>query len=133
MGNNGYRCPEDKLLKGEGTITRFNFFVGKGAAIGGSGCIDGDHDEVLVNYANLFFGHVRPRQVDGFDTYEGVRVKYVALPANQALGFSLAKAIMVEPIENGGSNGDDHRGNRVSRRKERPSKIGDPRYAGGTD
>ncbi|OGN27465.1 MAG: hypothetical protein A2758_00060 [Candidatus Zambryskibacteria bacterium RIFCSPHIGHO2_01_FULL_49_18] len=133
MGNNGYRCPEDKLLKGEGVITRFNVFVGRVASIGGSGCIEGEHGEVLVNFANLFFGHVRPRQVDGFDTYEGIRVKYVALPVNRALGFSLAKAIRVEPIENGDSNSDDHRNNRVSRRKERPSKIGDPRFTGGTD
>lgn len=144
MSSNANRCPEDKLLKGEGTITQFNIFVGRGAAIGGSGVINGEHGDVRVNYANLFFGHIRPRQVDGQDTYEGVRVKYLALPASE--NFSQPKAIKLESAE----NGSNHESNRVDQesghrdsengrrdnhgaRKERPNKIGDPRFAGGRD
>lgn len=138
MGSNVNRCPEEKLLKGEGTITRFNVFVGRGASIGGSGVIDGDHGEVRVNYANLFFGHVRPRQVDGQDTYEGIRVKYVALPANQELGFSQAKAIRLESVENGNGNGHDHESHRRDnhgggRREYSSNKMLDPRFQGGKD
>ncbi|KKU59700.1 MAG: hypothetical protein UX81_C0007G0010 [Parcubacteria group bacterium GW2011_GWA2_47_12] len=124
------RFTEDELLKGEGVITEFNVFVGNWGTIGGKGLVDGEHGKMRVRYANLFFGHVRPRQIDGLDTYEGIRLRYVALPAGA--GYDTGLVLRAEAVE-GETSGHRNERDNGSRRKERPSKIGDPRYAGGTD